>query len=263
MSRWRVSCGQVHRGEPGQAAAGPEAPWGLDPLTAQEGADGILGAGPLPHELAPMFDHPAPRLGRSGGHVDRRHFIQEQQLGQFLSVDPVVLALRAEDQAQVPRMGHDDAAGDLPQPFEEHTIAAGGFEADGNGRGQPLEFAKHRGPRPFDGPRHDLAPPVIQDTEGRLSQVSIQTDVPHGKPPLGSSPVAGYATSGLLHRFTFAREFSPSSLARGLLPSTVTFKPTPKKDMTLFSVYGILLACLRAGWRGSSKIPCWIPRCDS
>ena len=105
-------------------------------------------------------------------------------------------------------MGHDDAAGDLPQPFEEHTIAAGGFEADGNGRGQPLEFAKHRGPRPFDGPRHDLAPPVIQDTEGRLSQVSIQTDVPHGKPPLGSSPVAGYATSGLLHRFTFPRELS-------------------------------------------------------
>ena len=29
--------------------------------------------------------------------------------------------------------------------------------------------------------------PTIQNTEGRLSQVSIHTNVPQGKPPFGSS----------------------------------------------------------------------------
>jgi hypothetical protein len=116
-----------------------------------------------------VFNHPAPRLGGAGRYVDRRHFIQEEQLGELLGVDPVVLACRAEDQAELPRMGHDDPPGDPPQPLNEKAITRRGFEADRQGPRELRQLGDPRGPWSLVRPCQDLATPIIQDTEGRLS----------------------------------------------------------------------------------------------
>ena len=78
--------------------------------------------------------------------------VQEEELGQLLGVDAIVLARGAKDQAELTRMGHDNPPGDPPKPLEEHAIARGRFEADRKGPFDPFELRADRRPRSLDGP---------------------------------------------------------------------------------------------------------------
>jgi hypothetical protein len=60
-----------------------------------------------------VFDQRPPGADLDLGHVDGGHLIEEQKLSQLGGVDAVVLALAAEDQPHLARVGDFDALGHL------------------------------------------------------------------------------------------------------------------------------------------------------
>jgi len=155
----------------------------FDAQTAEQRAQPVLGPGPFGDQAPTVLDRTTPRTGLEVRHVNRRHLVQEQQLGQLLRVYPIVLALRAKNQTQLAGMGHDDSACDLLKMLEQVAVARRGLETDCERLPDLAHFLENLGPRSLDRPAEEFLAPVIEDADRGLPPMDIQANIPHGKPP--------------------------------------------------------------------------------
>jgi ABC-type dipeptide/oligopeptide/nickel transport system permease subunit len=61
--------------------------------------------------------------------VHLRNHVQQQELGQLLGINAIVLAFAAVDQPQLARMSDGDMSGQRADRFVQMSVAAGGFVA--------------------------------------------------------------------------------------------------------------------------------------
>jgi len=97
----------------------------------------------------------------------------------YLRIDAIVLALRAVDQPQLPRMSHRHVMGQRPELLVQMPIAAGGLVADRERlieRSQPID---HRRARAFELNLIDGAAGTVENAHRRLFGMNVQSDVEH------------------------------------------------------------------------------------
>jgi hypothetical protein len=144
-----------------------------DVVLAQHGADLVLGPHHLRHHPLSQDDQRPPGAHVHVRHVDVRDHVQQQELGQLLRVDPVVLAAVAVDQPQLRRVGDRDVGGQRPQRLVEVAVAAGRLVADAERLielPQPLDDS---GTRTFELNLIDRAAGGVANAQRRLTRMNV------------------------------------------------------------------------------------------
>jgi hypothetical protein len=118
-------------------------------VLAEHAADLVLGPYQLRKHALSQHDQAPP-----GPHVDvrdvhRRDHVQQEQLGQLLRVDAVVLAFGTVDQPQLRRVGNGDVSRQRPQRLVEVAVTAGRLVADAERLLEPPQPLDDRGARAF------------------------------------------------------------------------------------------------------------------
>jgi hypothetical protein len=96
-------------------------------------ADLVLGPHHLGHHALPQDDQRSPGADVDVWHVHRRDHVQQQQLGQLVRIDAIVLAFAPVDQPQLRRVGDGHVCGQRADRFVEMAVAAGGLVANAKG----------------------------------------------------------------------------------------------------------------------------------
>ena len=170
---------QLKRLEPRQLSFGPQPLGAGNVVLTQHAADLVLATHHLAHHPLAQHDQRAPRAHVDRGDVHRRDHVQQEQLGQLLRIDLVVLALALVDQPQLPRMRDGHVMRDGPQLLVQVSVAAGGLVADRKGLIELPQPVDHRGARPFELNLVDRPAGGVENAQRRLLGMNVQSDVEH------------------------------------------------------------------------------------
>jgi len=106
-------------------------------------------------------------------HAHRRDHVQQQQLGQLLGVDAVVLAFGAVDQSQLARMGDRDMMRQRPQLLVEVPVSARGFVADVERLRELSQPIDDRRAWAFNLNLVDRSAAGVENTQRRLTRMNV------------------------------------------------------------------------------------------
>ena len=182
--------GQTCSASQARPLLGKQAARQVQAATVDQRLQGVLGGGAAGQQAAAVLDQAAPAADVHRRDPDDRHHLQQQQFGQFLGIDAVVLAFGF---AQVPRVGRHDPAGDAAELVVQPADPAGGLEADlpGLSRLDPVghaagQLAVELVPGALEAVGVDLVALGIQHVHGPLPLVYVQSHaiISHSKPPL-------------------------------------------------------------------------------
>jgi hypothetical protein len=136
--------GQLQRGQPGPARAGPAALRPAMAVVGQDRVDPIAQQRPQPHQLRPVPQHRPQLAHLCRGDPRLRQQVRAQQLRQDRRVDLVVLQPRRRDRLALQRMDQVRLEAVILQQLHQPAPAERGLERRRGAAGQAADHAQDR-----------------------------------------------------------------------------------------------------------------------